>query len=454
MEPVGVSCGGEHTLLLSRDTGELFSTGACGLGWEGRQPCAQEQATLNRRARPCLVSKFFAAVHGAAAGLPLEPIQKAVGGYYHSLAISRAGRLYSWGCGNFEGTNDGQLGQGPGKEDNTLPALVTVPGLVDGERVVDAAAGCYHSAVLTSNQRVFTFGLNNYGQLGRSGLAAGAAVPRSPPTLTANNDGSTGDSADDYADGIPRAVEDSPSTGDSADGLVAGIGAGFYTLYLLSRSGEMRCAGSNAAGQCGTASTTTEAPAAVPELSGVQVRQAVGGYCHTLVLDANGTVFSMGCGEDGQRGDGRPLDGDLVPECEREAHEEAVENYKPTVITSCAMPGSATTISSVAAGANHSLAVSATGQLFGWGSNEHGQLTAALPEDGVSTPRHLPLPLDRTIGERVTQVSAGYAHTAVVTNTGRTILFGKGENGQLGHGMAVDDAEPVALNFASVSPCC
>ena len=253
MAPVGgVSCGGEHTLLLSRDTGALYSAGACGLGWDGRQPLAQEQATLDQRSKPCLVPKFFAALRGSA-GLPLHPIQKAVGGYYHSLAISRAGGLYSWGCGNFEGMNDGQLGQGRDKEDNTSPALVQMPGLEPGERVVDAAAGCYHSAVLTSKHRVFTFGLNNYGQLGRSGLAADEPVPRSPPPTAGDASGSSSDS---YADGVPRPVESMPGADKSGGGLVAGIGAGFYNVYLLSRSGGFRCAGSNTSGQCGSATTT------------------------------------------------------------------------------------------------------------------------------------------------------------------------------------------------------
>ena len=69
------------------------------------------------------------------------------------------------------------------------------------------------------------------------------------------------------------------------------------------------------------------------------------------------------------------------------------------------------------AGANHSLALSSCGRwLWGWGSNEHGQLGESVPE-GVSTPRRLALPL--VDGETLREMDAGYAHTAVLTSEGR-----------------------------------
>lgn len=67
----GLSCGGEHTLLVDT-AGRLLSAGACGLGWHGEQDDAMAPATLDRRARPCIVGHFFAAVaavtHGGGAG--------------------------------------------------------------------------------------------------------------------------------------------------------------------------------------------------------------------------------------------------------------------------------------------------------------------------------------------------------------------------------------------------
>lgn len=123
-----------------------------------------------------ILSHFKAAV-ASSQRIPLPAIEKVVGGYYHSFAISRSGKLFSWACGNFGGLNDGQLGHGDCRE-GTDPEEVALPSMAASETVVDARAGCYHSAVLTSAGRVFTFGLNNYGQLGRSGLKQTDLVPR------------------------------------------------------------------------------------------------------------------------------------------------------------------------------------------------------------------------------------------------------------------------------------
>ena len=288
-----LSCGGEHTLFVDRHGG-LASAGLCGFFDPDSAAESLDPASLEQRAAPCAVRSFVAAV----ARQTMPPIHKAVAGYYHSLAISRAGTLFAWGCGNFGLKNDGQLGLGPGKDESLSPREVPLP-LEGDERVVDAATGCYHSAVLTSRHRVLTFGLNNYGQLGRSGITAGP-VPRSPTGST------EADTTSNYSDGVPRHVNTSPQVD------VEAIGAGFYNVFQLTRGGGMLCAGSNAARQCGSAVAPHAAPTAVPELDGVALRQVTGGYCHTLTLAKDGTVFTLGCGEDGQRGDGRPLETDVV----------------------------------------------------------------------------------------------------------------------------------------------
>merc|ERR1712127_920265 len=110
------------------------------------------------------------------------------------------------------------------------------------------------------------------------------------------------------------------------------------------------CAGSNQAGQCGTAADTHSGLRPIPELANTRVAKLVGGYCHTMVLTDEGKVLTLGCGEDGQRGDGRPVD---------------TEDWSG--VTEVDTGGEK--ISRIAAGANHSLAVSQDGQhLFGWGS--------------------------------------------------------------------------------------
>lgn len=313
-----------------------------------------------------------------------------------------------------------------------------------GDAVMAAAAGCYHSAVLTQPQasasdagpavpssaaprRVFTFGLNNYGQLAREGIAAtGAQVPRSP-------------GFDSYNSGTPAEVE--MPAGVAAD-TVKGIGAAFYNTFVLLAGSGVLCSGSNAAGQCGSAAGTHSGLRPVPELAGQMLKRVAGGYCHTLALTESGRLFTLGCGEDGQRGDARELD--------------AEAEFSATLVNEVVLPDRQG-IGAIAAGANHSLAVTADGtRLWGWGSNDTGQLGPGVDEN-VSSPVPVAIDLGPGAGgggrrDRIVSVSAGYAHTAVLTERGRVITFGRGENGQLGTKVAEDSPMPATVRVPT-QPC-
>ena len=403
------------------------------VGWNGVGPGSQSDAVLRRCARPCTVARFFAAVDSAvaryedggsahatrpAAGQTLPPMRKAVGGYYHSLAISTAGRLFSWGCGNFGGENDGQQGFGDLVE-RTDPAPVDCRAWGADAKVLDAAAGCYHSVVLAEPgakdsggaPKVYTWGLNNYGQLARAGLAPDPPrIPRDPTD-------------DSYNDGVPAEVTMPPPPAGTAPQQVRGVGAAFYNTFVLLRSRGALCAGSNQAGQCGAAVGTHSGLRPIPELATTQVAKLVGGYCHTLALTEEGKVLTLGCGEDGQRGDGRPTSNE-----DWRGMSEVRTGGQP--------------IKDVAAGANHSIAVSKDGQtLWGWGSNDLGQLGPALDEN-VTVPTPIAVEGVGRGGDTIVSVSAGYAHTAVLTAAGKVFTFGRGNNGQLGRGDAEDDAVP------------
>ena len=70
--------------------------------------------------------------------------------------------------------------------------------------------------------------------------------------------------------------------------------------------------------------------------------------------------------------------------------------------------------SAISAGLNHSLALTESGRVYVWGSNEYGQL--GVPGD---EPRALPVPVGGLPrGLRVTGVSAGSTHSHVITEGG------------------------------------
>ena len=83
-----------------------------------------------------------------------------------------------------------------------------------------------------------------------------------------------------------------------------------------------------------------------------------------------------------------------------------------------------------------SLAVSEDGRsLWGWGSNDMGQL-GPNAEENVTVPTKIPVGGNDT---RIVGISAGYAHTAVLTDKGAVLTFGRANNGQLGRGLVKDD---------------
>ena len=365
--------GGEHTLAVARD-GACYSSGACGLGW-----------TRLRDVVPALFGWRRAPMD--------EPVAKACGGYYHSLAVGASGTLYAWGCGVFcDGGNDGVI-PALGRPDASAETIH--PTAVDGAGPVAAvAAGAYHSVALTKDGRVVTFGAAQLGQLGRS------------------PDGGGDDKAGLPVDARPRPVE-------GLDEAPLGVGAAFYNSFVRCKSGVL-CAGENAFRQCGAGPRNLHTLATIEELRGSDVREVTGGYCHLLARTLGGRVLTLGCGDDGQRGDGRDCENDERP-----------------VVTEAALPGAAVQI---AAGANHSLALLGDGSAYGWGSNEFGQL--GDESENAAAPRRIPAPPGCTYAA----VSAGYAHSVLTDDRGRAWAFGRGGNGQLALGHDDDVASPSLCN--------
>ncbi|TKR72314.1 hypothetical protein L596_019783 [Steinernema carpocapsae] len=85
-------------------------------------------------------------------------ISVCVGQSPHVLALSSAGRIYAWGTNTF-----GQVGT------NLECAAVPSPTLINSLghlKIVQIACGNFHSIALTDQGEVYSWGLNNSGQLG------------------------------------------------------------------------------------------------------------------------------------------------------------------------------------------------------------------------------------------------------------------------------------------------
>lgn len=101
-----------------------------------------------------------------------EPVDSVACGAYHCLAITSHGtKLYSWGRNDL-----GQLGR-EGGEVSHSPADVTA-GLALGKRtILQVAGGKTHSGALLSGGQAYTWGGNEFGQLAVDYKARHVAAP-------------------------------------------------------------------------------------------------------------------------------------------------------------------------------------------------------------------------------------------------------------------------------------
>jgi alpha-tubulin suppressor-like RCC1 family protein len=322
-----------------------------------------------------------------------------------SFAVTGDGRLYSFGENLY-----GELGRalGSGSEAaNPTPARVNLPGAGSGERIVQVAAGGAHSLALTSTGQLYAFGRNFYGQLG-STTNNGKETPNPTPA---------------------------PLVLPGAGGPVSEIAAGEDHSLAVTSTGQLYAFGSNRFGQLGNpANSGTElanpAPLRVnlPGATGPVV-QIAAGISHSLALTSTGQLYAFGSNEFGQLG--------------VQANSGTTNPMPPTPVV---LPGATGPVSQIAAGAFHSLALTSTGQLYTFGENSSGQLG---DERGLETPNPTPAPvsLPAAAGPLV-QIAAGAADTLLLTAGGQLYAFGSNEAGQLGNGSGL--ATSAANTTASV----
>ncbi|KAJ7950266.1 Ultraviolet-B receptor UVR8 [Quillaja saponaria] len=163
---INVAAGGRHTLALS-DVGQVWGWGYGGEGQLGLG--SRVKMVSSPHLIPCIEPSVSAkdsssVVHQGGMGIatqdskvPGDYVKEIACGGRHSVVITDAGRLLTFGWGLY-----GQCGQGS-TADQLRPTCV--PSL-SGTRVVRAATGLWHSICITVEGQVYVFGGNQFGQLG------------------------------------------------------------------------------------------------------------------------------------------------------------------------------------------------------------------------------------------------------------------------------------------------
>jgi len=154
--------------------------------------------------------------------------------------------------------------------------------------------------------------------------------------------------------------------------------------------------------------------------SSIAVREISCGALHTAVVTDSGLVYTWGDGRMGQLG-----------------HlQEGFSNQPvPTLVSSL----SGSSITHISCGQNHTVCIDDGGRVYSWGWAKYGQLGL-----GTRTNQRYPQMISDEIflTKHIQQVSCGDRHSVAVATDGEIFTFGSGEHGQLGHGNNNDQYVP------------
>ncbi|WP_161522255.1 RCC1 domain-containing protein [Bifidobacterium xylocopae] len=302
----------------------------------------------------------------------------------HSLGIDSNGHAYSWGYNGY-----GQLGNGSSGGVNPTPGRVTDP--TPNTTWTSISAGGKHSLALDNNGHAYSWGINDFGQLG-------------------NN------SRDNNPHPTPARVTDpAPNTTWKT------ISAGDYHNLAIDNHGHAYSWGDNDHGQLGNGSsgigTNRTTPVRVTDPAPNTTWTTISACnFHSLAIDSDHHAYSWGDNRAGELGNGSS---DTNP------------HPTPARVTD---PDPNTTWKTISAGDYYSLAIDNNGHAYSWGYNDYGQLGNGS-SDSRPTPHPTPARVtDPDPNTTWTTISAGFGNSLAIDSNGHAYSWGWNRYGQLGNG--------------------
>ncbi|XP_021640132.2 PH, RCC1 and FYVE domains-containing protein 1 isoform X2 [Hevea brasiliensis] len=380
-------------------------------------------------------------------------------GSYHE-DFDALGDVFFWG----EGIGDGVLGGGVHKIGNSSSSKIDslLPKALESKVVLDVhniACGGRHAVLVTKQGEVFSWGEGSGGRLGH-GIEMDVPHPKLIDTLaginielvacgehhtcavTLSGDLYTwGDGAyncgllghgSEASQWMPKKV-----CGDIEGIHVLYISCGPWHTAFVTSGGQLFTFGDGTFGSLGHGDhNSTTIPREVEALRGLRTTRVACGVWHTVAVvevrtessspkasssSSSGKLFTWGDGDKGRLGHG-DKESRLIPECVDALGDE--------------------NICQVACGHNLTVALTATGQVYTMGSASYGQLGNPTATGKVPT-----IVEGKIAGSFVEEIACGSYHVAVLTSKAEVYTWGKGSNGQLGHGDNEDRNTPTHVDF-------
>nr|XP_048317951.1 PH, RCC1 and FYVE domains-containing protein 1-like [Ziziphus jujuba var. spinosa] len=316
----------------------------------------------------------------------------------HALLVTKQGEIFSWG----EETG-GRLGHGV-EVDVSQPKLIE---FLNGMNIESVACGEYHSCAVTFSGDLYTWGDGTH----YSGLLGHGS---------------------EVSHWIPKKI-----SGDMEGLHVSYISCGLWHTAAVTSTGRLFTFGDGSFGALGHGDlSSTNIPREVEILSGLRTMRVACGVWHTAAVvevtdelcspdnsasSSSGKLFTWGDGDKGKLGHG-DKESRHVPEC---------------VIALADR-----NICQVACGYYLTIALTTSGQVYTMGSTSYGQLGNPMADGKV------PTQVEGKISENVVEeIACGSYHVAVLTSKTEVYTWGKGSNGQLGHGDHGNRNMPTLVDF-------
>ena len=305
-------------------------------------------------------------------------------GVYHGIALTSENRVFIWGSNNFS-----QLGLTENKEVLTPVEITKLIHLNTDEHVTKVLAGTAHTVVLTSKGRVFTWGSNLAGQLGNGTL----------------NDSDS-------------PLDITPKFDLIADEKIKTLSS--FSSYNIALTSENRLFswGWNTFGQLGNGNFDNQSiPVDITSNFNLNENElfvkVVVGNSHSGVITSQNRVFTWGSNSFGELG-----------------NDSMKDQSFPVDITDKFDLDYGTEIVDMVYGSKFSLALTSNNEVFFWGhlDSQHNWVWSDYNKQPVNIPAAL------RENEDIKSIHAGSKHYLILTSNNRLLLKGNNNSGELGVG--------------------
>jgi len=374
---------------------------------------------------------------------------------YHMVAIDENEIVYTWGD-----NTRGQLGYDQSISTQSVPIVLPVTGvprrrlikeiktnevstlLLSDDSIIYQTGG-YLPTFYTSEKSMFGYAnenvfKNQYDNLVRLALGDAFAVLIDP----SRNLWSWGSNGNLGLLGIGKNTDDADSAYfqqiNTTAFLATGdypieIASGLYHSVVLSNNGELYSWGDNGQAQLGISSVSgfRSKPTKVNQQAMISKATAIcANSKYTIILDAQGYIFSFGFNPNGELAQVDGGDTEVVLAASPQAVKNASTGTKPSSLANVL-------IKDISCGTKHVLAISTTGIIHAWGDNSAKQLGVLTTiDDSPGSKSVVPILVNTTgnalTGVEIIQIAAGLSHSVALASNGKLLSWGSNVYNQLG----------------------